>query len=81
MNTLAENYEVVKDLFPSIRFRAVLTDGDATVTLTRLTPEALDAAVNKAVDNFQMKLVNIALNLDEGPFLKETYNIYRAEGV
>ena len=58
MSTLKENYDVIKDLFPTIRYQAVLTDRDATVKLTRLTPDALDAAVKVAVEHFGMKLVN-----------------------
>jgi hypothetical protein len=45
-------------IFPEIRWRATLSDGNATVQLTYADLEHLEKAVEKAVENFRMKLVN-----------------------
>jgi hypothetical protein len=58
MNTLAEQFETINDLFPEIRWRATLFDGNATVQLTYADLGHLEKAVEKAVENFRMKLVN-----------------------
>jgi hypothetical protein len=58
MPTLSEQFETINDLFPGIRWRATLSDGNATVQLTYADLEHLEKAVEKAVENFRMKLVN-----------------------
>ena len=57
MNTLAEQFETIVDLFPEIRWRATLSDGNATVQLTYADLEHLEKAVVKAAENFRMQLV------------------------
>ena len=58
MPTLSEQFETINDLFPGIRWRATLSDGKATVQLTYADLEHLEKAVEKAVENFRMQLVN-----------------------
>jgi hypothetical protein len=58
MPTLSEQFETINDLFPGIRWRATLSDGNATVQLTYADIGHLEDAVVKAVENFRMQLVN-----------------------
>jgi uncharacterized protein YprB with RNaseH-like and TPR domain len=64
MSTLSENYETIVDLFPEIRWRAVLSNGDLTVELTHADIGHLERAVSKAIKGFKMKIVNLRPILD-----------------
>lgn len=50
---------VLQDMHPMVRYKAVLTDGEATVKLSYSHWPKLESAIEKAVEQFRMKLVNL----------------------